>query len=241
MNTGDINQKQSAEDILLQGMIALHAETRTPLSAIEGYTQLLLQSQDKLGKLTDTQKEFLEQVAYNGKRLRQAFNILDCAKLRANKVHFNIENVDLNECADIAADEHRSLIEEKHQTLIKHYSVTPMVLADKWLLIKAISNLLDNAYLYTNAGGQITISTDIADIYAKITITDTGIGIADDDQAYIFDEYYRARAQMERKHYGFGLGLTLAKGYVELLGGTIDFHSVLNQGSSFWIQLKLSE
>ena len=67
MNTDNKTPKQSAEDILLQGMIALHAETRTPLSAIEGYTQLLLQRQDKLGKLTTEQKEFLEQVVYNGK------------------------------------------------------------------------------------------------------------------------------------------------------------------------------
>jgi signal transduction histidine kinase len=113
------------------------------------------------------------------------------------------------------------------------------VRGDRNRLIQILTNLVANAYRYTPSGGQIHIKVEQRDTILQVTVSDTGIGISDEDQTKIFRRFFRAEHPVVQDSDGTGLGLPIVKSLVELHGGEVEVHSLLGKGSEFAFTLPL--
>jgi len=130
--------------------------------------------------------------------------------------------------------------EEKGMIFTIEVRQRPLVEADPDQMGQLWTNLISNAVKYTPAGGQVTVTLEEKDGWAVGTVEDTGIGIASEDQARIFEEFYRTPQAKEFAYRGTGLGLPLVKRIVEGHGGTIEVESALGQGSRFIFRLPVA-
>jgi signal transduction histidine kinase len=211
-------------------------ELRSPLSTIAGYLDLL--ANGGVGPVTDEQREFLVVVSRNVQRLTGAVNDwYDMVRIEAGQLELAREPVDLEEVVDRAIAGVRPRIRSKEQQVTVETSAVPcIVLGDQRALVRVVHNLLSNAHKYTPTGGAIRLVLCVEDErIARLDVTDTGIGIRDEDQAYLFRKFYRAH--LTDAEPGTGLGLPLTRALVERMGGRIDVQSVLGSGSTFSIRL----
>jgi PAS domain S-box-containing protein len=210
-------------------------EIRTPMNAIIGFTKVLLKTE-----LSAKQREYLVAIKMSGDALIVLINdILDLAKVDAGKMMF--EQIPFKIASSIAAMLHlfESKIEEKNISLLKEYdkNIPNVLLGDPVRLHQIISNLLSNAIKFT-AAGRITVKTvlmadDNESVTIQIIITDTGIGIAQDKLASVFDNFQQASSGTSRLYGGTGLGLSIVKQLVEGQGGSIAVKSSIGEGSEF--------
>jgi len=215
-------------------------ELRTPLNSIIGFTDLLL-TEDLGAPLSDQQRDFLETVARNGKQLLELINeLLDLQRIAAGRMELKSEAFDLAALLAEAADTVHAQIQKHGHSLV----VTPppgnlRVQGDRGRVRQILLNLLSNAIKFTPDGGRITLvaNADNGDDEAEIAVTDTGIGIAPEDQAKLFKEFSQLDASASRKYEGTGLGLALSRRLVEMQGGEIGVESEMGKGSTFWFTL----
>jgi PAS domain S-box-containing protein len=210
-------------------------EIRTPMNAIIGFTKVLL----KTG-LTTRQKEYLTAIKMSGDALTVLINdILDLAKVDAGKMIF--EQVPFKMDASILAMLHlfETKIQEKNLLLKKKYDnrIPNVLVGDPVRLHQIILNLVSNAVKFT-IKGEITVSVrllneDEEKASIEFSVTDTGIGIAEDRIIHIFENFQQASSETARLYGGTGLGLAIAKQLVESQGGTITAKSKLGEGSTF--------
>ena len=214
----------------------LARKLRTPLSTIEGYLDLI--AHGGVGAVTDEQREFLEVVTRNVQRLTVVVSDwYDLARLEAGRYHLTEEPVDLLDVADTAVGELRARIRAKQQQIKVDAPADPIVVrGDARALTRIIANLLSNAHKYSPPGGKIRLSLSIESAdRVRLDVQDTGIGIRDEDQAYLFRKFFRA--PLTESEPGTGLGLTLVKALVERMHGRIIVRSTLGEGSTFTIVL----
>jgi PAS domain S-box-containing protein len=214
-------------------------EIRTPMNAIIGFTKVLLRTE-----LTEKQIEYLTAIKMSGSALTVLINdILDLAKVDAGKMKF--EQTPFRMAASISAMIHlfETKIYEKNLQLIKEYDIhIPNVLVgDPVRLHQIILNLISNAVKFTNEGHinvRVTLlNEDEKTVTVEFAVTDTGIGIADDKIAHIFENFQQATNETSRLYGGTGLGLAIAKQLVETQGGVISVKSKLGEGSTFSFML----
>jgi signal transduction histidine kinase len=212
-------------------------ELRTPLNAIIGFAQLLA---DRVIFSEDEQEMAYQDILESGKHLLMMVNnILDVARIEAG--HQTLERVAFPLAPEVAAIERMlaPLIAAKGQ----QFSLTlpdtlPDVIADRDRLRQVLLNLLSNAHKFTPPGGAITLAaTCIGSDAVAITIEDTGIGIAPEHQAIVFEAFQQVESGYARTQQGTGLGLALTKQLVELMGGKITLQSALGVGSAFIVTL----
>jgi signal transduction histidine kinase len=212
-------------------------ELRTPLNAIIGFSEVL---QEKLfGDLNDKQAEYTDDILTSGRHLLSLINeILDLSKVEAGRMELELATFDL----PLAIDNARTFVRER---ATKH-GISVDVNIDKRLgdfngderkIKQILLNLLSNAVKFTPEGGRIDISAWQTDGSVEISVSDTGIGIAPEDQARIFEEFRQVGGDYAHKKEGTGLGLTLAKKFVELHGGKIWVESEVGKGSTFTFTL----
>jgi signal transduction histidine kinase/HAMP domain-containing protein len=217
-------------------------ELRTPLNSILGFTDLLLT--EELGApLSAQQRDFLETVARNGRQLLQLINeLLDLQRIAAGQMELSLEPFELESLFAEAAGNVQVQVQNHRHTLV----VAPVppqlrVQADRGRVRQILLNLLSNAIKFTPDGGRITVAAAVVNNgegpHARITVTDTGIGIAPEDQPKLFKEFSQLDASASRKHEGTGLGLALSRRLVELHGGAIGVDSAIGKGSTFWFTL----
>ncbi len=212
-------------------------ELRTPLSSIKAYIELLLD--DEL-QTADQRSDFYRVIHTEANRLERFIdNILNLSRIESGVMPFKSEPIDvktelleLKPMIDVQA-------REKNITVQFDIPDATIINADKDLLRQAITNLLSNAVKYTLEGGSVTLAVEKSDDgkSCRITVTDTGIGIAPEEQDKVFDKFYRTSTGNQAAE-GTGLGLALTKKIVEELHeGTLTLVSTMNEGSTFTITL----
>jgi signal transduction histidine kinase len=234
----ELDQASRAKD---QFLANVSHELRTPLNSIIGFSELLLMPDAGVGTLTDQQRDYLDTVARNGRNLLQLINeLLDLSKIAAGRFELHREPVSLKDVIDDALDSVRAQLEaHRHVLVLEPPPEGNRVLADRGRVRQILLNLLSNAIKFTPDGGHITVRARRVDGGAetRIAVTDTGIGIAPDDQPKLFHEFVQLDASSSRRYEGTGLGLALCKRLVELHGGSIGLDSAVGKGSTFWFTL----
>jgi GAF domain-containing protein len=208
-------------------------ELRTPLNAIIGFSEVL---QEKLfGDLNEKQAEYTSDILTSGQHLLSLINeILDLSKVEAGRMELELAPFDL----PLAIDNARTFVRER---AVKHGITLDLdvddrlgeYVGDERKIKQILLNLLSNAVKFTPEGGRISITANKTDNGAEISVSDTGIGIAPEDQPRIFEEFRQVGSDSTHKTEGTGLGLTLAKKFVELHGGKIWVESEIGKGSTF--------
>lgn len=220
------------------GLLArMSHELRTPLNAIIGFAQLL-----EMGELTEAQRRSVHQIARAGRTLLQLVDeALDVSRLESGELGISVEPVDAAATIRTALDLVRPLAEERGIELATPDGVPRTVLADAQRLKQVILNLVSNAVKYNREAGRVEIATSAPeDGRVRISVKDTGPGISPEVVTRLYDPFERLGAE-RRGIDGTGLGLTLAKGLTEAMGGRIGVESEVGVGSTFWIEFDAAE
>jgi two-component system, NtrC family, sensor kinase len=208
-------------------------ELRTPLNAIIGFSEVL--GERMFGELNEKQAEYTDDILSSGRHLLSLINeILDLSKVEAGRMELELAKFDL----PLAIDNARTFVRERATKHGINLDVTVderlgEFVGDERKIKQILLNLLSNAVKFTPEGGRIGIKAREADGSVEISVSDTGIGIAPEDQARIFEEFRQVGGDYAHKKEGTGLGLTLAKKFVELHGGRIWVESEVGKGSTF--------
>lgn len=208
-------------------------ELRTPLTALKAFAENLLDG--VAGELNAKQHDYISRIQRNAERLTRMINeLMDLSKIEAGKVELRAQELSLAELFADVLDVFRPLAQRKGVALdVTADERLPPVQADRDKLYEVLANLLENAVKFTPAGGRIEITTKVRnDRYLEVDVSDTGCGIPQEHLARIFDKFYQVQS-ISSNHGGAGLGLAIAKGLVELHGGTMAVESVPGQGSQF--------
>ena len=215
-------------------------ELRTPLSSIISYSELL--KAELFGPLNDKQKRYTDNILESSEQLQQLINsILDTAKIDAGKMTLAVGNCTLSEVIGESLSIVEILAYKKNITIENSMLGEDLIVRiDSRKTKQALCNILSNAIKFTPGGGQIRITSAQVESSVRIVIEDNGIGIRKEDQERIFSEFEQADNSYERKYEGTGLGLPLAKKFVEMQGGTIYLVSEINKGTKVAITLPIN-
>jgi len=214
-------------------------ELRTPLNAIIGFSEVL--GEKLFGELNEKQAEYTDDILTSGRHLLSLINeILDLSKVEAGRMELELATFDL----PLAIDNARTFVRER---ATKHGIILDVavderlgdIVGDERKIKQILLNLLSNAVKFTPEGGRIGIEARQVDGSVEIWVSDTGIGIAPEDQPKIFEEFRQVGSDYAHKSEGTGLGLTLAKKFVELHGGRIWVESEIGKGSKFTFTLPI--
>jgi len=217
-------------------------ELRTPLNSIIGFSEVL----GSIDSLDDKQQRYVENIQKSGRVLLDMINeVLDLAKLESGKMEVRLSSFRIEHVIAAQCDMARPLTERKNIDL--ETSIAPGLLElrqDQAKVQQILNNLLSNAIKFTPEGGRIVVEArrnQSGDL--TLTVTDTGVGIAEEDQTNIFEKFRQGASvlsggdAMTRQYTGTGLGLSIVKELCRLLGGEIWLKSELGKGSSFTVRL----
>jgi two-component system OmpR family sensor kinase/two-component system sensor histidine kinase BaeS len=230
------DELQQAETLRRNLMADIAHELRTPLTVMQGSLRALLDGVYPLE---------LKEIAsiYDETRLlsRLVADLRELALAESGRLALKMQPVEVAPVLQTVAGQFTAAAETQATriALIKG-SALPRVQADPDRLTQVLHNLLTNALRHT-AGGTITVSSESLDERVKIRVQDSGEGIAPEELTHVFDRFYRADNSRSRSTGGVGLGLAIAKAWVEAMGGTIGVNSQPGQGSTFWFTLRQSE
>lgn len=226
----EIQEEQAARSQFIS--LVTH-ELRLPLTSIRGYSDLLMRG--LAGPLSDQQLELLEVVHRNTNRMTTLISDLsDINRLQGDRLTVDLQDVDVVSVINLALDEFKESIEQKGQTVSVTVPESPLwVFADEKRLQQIINNLLSNAHKYTPNGGTIALLAESKGTQVEIKVTDNGIGIGEDDQQRIFEEFFRSEDPAVREEVGWGLGLVVTLLLTDRLDGELSFSSTYGSGSEF--------
>jgi len=214
-------------------------ELRTPLNAIIGFSEVLIERM--FGEVNEKQADYLKDIHESGRHLLTLINdILDLSKIEAGRMDLDLSTFHLPSTLSNAM----TLIRERAQRhgIQLGLDVDPRLdefQADERKVKQILLNLLSNAVKFTPDGGRVDVCAKLDATCVAIAVKDTGIGIAAEDHAAVFEEFKQVGRDYTRKAEGTGLGLALAKRFVELHGGEITLASSLGKGSTFTVTLPI--
>jgi signal transduction histidine kinase len=208
-------------------------ELRTPLNAIIGFSEVLLEKM--FGEINAKQQDYLSDIHSSGRHLLALINdILDLSKIEAGRMELEPSDFDV----PTALQNAMTLVRERAQRhgIGLSLDIDPSVRelrADERKFKQILVNLLSNAVKFTPDGGQVALRARPVDRGLEVSVSDTGIGIAPEDQEKVFEEFRQVGGDYKTKQEGTGLGLALARRFVELHGGVISVQSELGKGATF--------
>jgi signal transduction histidine kinase len=215
-------------------------ELRTPLTSIAGFAEML--ASGYAGELPPIAVDYVRAVLDSVGRLSLLIdNVLDLTQSDTGSLLLAEDQVDLQEMCDEAATQARPLGAEKQVEFAVDLDPSlGTIMGDRRRLRQALDNILENAFVYTPAGGRVLLHGIGTAEAAEITVSDSGVGIPAADQARVFDRFYRAMVAGEGRGEALGLGLPLARQFVEAHGGTIELQSEVGLGTTVTIRLPRS-
>jgi two-component system sensor histidine kinase BarA len=210
-------------------------ELRTPLNSILGFSEVLLSSQP----MNDKQNRWVGNIQSSGQRLLNLINdILDLAKIEAGKLEVHLEEVAAGDLCEEQINMFRPVAQKKNIELRTQVETgVPLLRQDAGKLRQILSNLLSNAIKFTPEGGRVLLKAEADGPQIVLTVSDTGVGIAPEDQELVFERFRQAANPMTRAHAGTGLGLSIVQELCKLLGGEVTLKSELGRGSTFTVRL----
>jgi signal transduction histidine kinase len=213
-------------------------ELRTPLNAIIGFSEVL--SERMFGEINEKQAEYLDDILESGRHLLSLINdILDLSKIEAGRMELEATDFDLPSAIESTLMLVRERAHRRGITLARNIDERlAMIRGDERKVKQVLLNLLSNALKFTPEGGQIGVQAELRDGAAEISVTDTGVGIAPEDQETVFEEF-RQVGLASKKVEGTGLGLAISRKFIELHGGKIWVKSQVGAGSTFAFTLPL--
>jgi signal transduction histidine kinase len=221
-------------------MATMSHELRTPLTSIIGYSDMLLSGMT--GELNEKQAGFVDSILHGGESLLNLINdVLDLTKIEAGRLELNRESVDLRAALLGVLPVVKPRAQEKRIRISTFLPTDqPLVAADPGKLNQILLNLLTNGIKYTHENGSVSVEARTVGDMVEIWVNDTGIGIAKEDQAKIFQRFTQIDSSATRSQGGTGLGLAIVRELVELHGGSIRVQSKLGKGSSFIFTMPIS-
>lgn len=233
----DITKKREVEHVKSQFVSMVAHELKTPLVAVEGFLQIL---QNPEITLTESKRiDFLKRSYDRIKSLFQLVNdLLDISRMELREKYRELDIIDFNEVVKTTINIFELEL-KKHEITLTYNSdeSLPKIKVEQNEISRVVSNLLSNAIKYNKSKGTIDISLTKNENYLYFKITDTGIGIKEEDQPKLFQEFFRALNKQTRAQNGTGLGLTIVKRIVESYHGKIEFESQYGKGTSFLVKL----
>lgn len=245
----DKTREVESERLKTEFIGTMSHELRTPMTAVKGFTQLLVMG--SLGTINDTQREFLHTIQTNADRMISIINdVMELTKIETGSIDLELRPLHLAEALSGVVSELQPLVTQRqHALTISIPPGLPLVRADTTRLRQVLYNLVTNAIKYTPHGGDIRVEANEATVedlpqnvrdslptdrrYTRIDVHDTGVGIAEHELEHIFERFYRTENPLKVEAGGTGLGLSLTRPLVELLGGRIWVTSTLGEGSTF--------
>lgn len=218
-------------------------DIRTPMNAIIGFTNIALRHQ-----VCDAVRNCLEKISDSSELLLTLINdVLDISRIESGKVRFNPVIVDITEVTDSAVNVTKGLIAHRdlHFIVKRDKPDKVFVRADSLRIREILVNILGNAVKFTGDGGYVelrsgySLSDDGSQLIAEYVISDTGIGMSEEFLEHIFDEFSQENSGARTQYKGTGLGMTITKRYIDMMGGSIDVQSKKNKGSTFTVRLPL--
>jgi len=232
----DISHISKLEKMRTEFVDNVSHELKTPVTAIKGFTETLL---DGAMYQQDTCREFIEIIDHETARLsRLIHELLDLSKIESKPLQIKTSLVDINEIVRDAAAKLRGQIDSSGLELKLSLPSKPVLTkANSDMIDQVLINLIDNAMKYTHTAGKIEVEVSEDDQNAVIRVRDNGIGIPAKDLDRIFERFYRVDKARSRAMGGTGLGLSIVKHIVDLHGGTVGVQSTPGVGSEFFFTL----
>jgi signal transduction histidine kinase len=212
-------------------------EFRTPLNAILGFAEILKEKSE-----IEKNKRYAENITTSGRNLLNMINdLLDLAKAEAGKMTVRFENVSVPDLCRYMVSFFTPMADNKKIKIDADFADDiPVIQTDPMKLQQILFNFMSNAIKFTNQDGKITLKVSMPDEKnIRIEVIDTGIGISEKDSETIFEKFRQLESTLTKKTPGSGLGLAICKELISLLSGKIGVQSVLNEGSTFWIELPI--
>jgi len=233
----DITHLKELDELKSEFVATVSHDLRAPLTFMRGYATML----PMVGELSDKQREYLEKILRGIGQMGELIDdLLDLGRIEAG-VGLERKPCHLGAVLVEAVEGVRARTSLKGLTLrLEPAEEVAVVSGDAALLRQAIANLVDNAIKYSPNGGTVTVGLSVRNGQAVVHVSDTGIGIAPDDQVRLFEKFYRIKRRDTVNIRGTGLGLAIVKSVVERHGGKVWVDSVLDRGSTFYISLPLS-
>jgi signal transduction histidine kinase len=233
----DVTREKELDQMKDQLLSTVSHELRTPLAAIKGFTTTLLREDVRWDEAT--QRDFLKIIEEETDRLGELIdNLLDMSKIEAGVLRVDKEPTQLRNLVRESIDRARRR-SETHWFVVDLPAELPRVWADARRIRQVLNNLLENAIKYSPGGGQITVTAEVEDDHATISVSDSGQGIPREFLDKIFQRFFQIDAANTRKTGGSGLGLSISKGIIEAHGGVIWAESNPGKGSVFRLTLPL--
>ena len=245
--------RQAMEEALRAAEAANNAKTkflnnmshdiRTPMNAIIGFTDIALRQQPKAEV-----RSCLEKIKQSSSYLMSLINdVLDISRIESGKIEYKPVPVSITEVIDTVVAVAHGFMENRNIELVinRNCPSNPYVMADALRIRDVLINILSNAVKFTKDGGKITFTTftkpgkDERHFFGCYRIADTGVGMSEEFQRKLFDEFTQECVDARTKYKGTGLGMAITKRYVELMGGTITVESKQGVGSTFTVELPL--
>ena len=225
---------QQASETKQKFLSQVSHELRTPLTAIKGYSDLL--SRCAVGPINEAQRKFLGVIDTNVNRMSELLsNLSDLSRLEGGRLKIQTDLVSIQDLVEQSLRVLLPMIEKKGQQLtIDLPTNLPDAYVDSERFVQVLTNLINNAHLYTASGGYLSIKASQPEKYIRFEVADNGCGISPEDQIHLFTPFFRSEDPLVRQEAGWGLGLYISKLLVELMGGEMGFSSTYARGSTFW-------
>ena len=237
----DISHLKALERMKSSFVTNISHELRTPITTIKLYTALMQQT------APETWKKYVDVLGREAERLvRLVDDILQISRIDAGRLEMKPRPTPLNELTRVAVVSHQ-MLSQNHGLTLEHQPAEPgpVALVDPKQMMQALDNLVENAILHTPEGGRVIVSTGKGEaerwMRATVTVTDTGIGIPEEELPHIFERFFRGEKPRLMQVQGAGLGLAIVKEIVGLHEGRVTVESQVGEGTTFTIWLPLTD